>query len=515
MKKLDIIIGIFVLFILFSITAEGLFGAWRYVVVDPTNNRRGHMGITTVDTSDIIPGYGITVIKYFTGDVLDSVIFEVDTTKITTLGAFQEEYYPLINHTILDHGLIIEPVPASASIRVLGSDGGDFTVMLHDSLTAVSADSNFAVYDDDMSHVWVDEDGVIQKSTTGFPENPDGSSDSTAINLACVYAASGAIVWINTHYIMRKDRMFSIEEYMDNIHHYSIHSGFEIGEGTSSNLGFDFGDAGTKNVAHASHGWISTYPDSVDLDFIDDVYGAGSGTTFDNTVYGNGVSMSANYYSKFRLWMVINNVGLNEFHITRSTSEWIDVAHAQAAAWPNLPSDFRYAQIDLLGVVYKKSQTWDGLDLVKDWIITDFTAKGILSGGGVAGLGTEDVQNIAAGVVGDSLDEYKTAIDSININVSDNVSAIAALPTFAETGGVVSDSIDAFIVGGTSTFNSMTGRQITHNLGVADHFTFITQTDSSGYVGEIHVRAGTTVDTVFNSGSETTSGFMWIVLPNR
>ena len=91
-----------------------------------------------------------------------------------------------------------------------------------------------------------------------------------------------------------------------------------------------------------------------------------------------------------------------------------------------------------------------GDNVTVDWDGTDLT----IAASGISGLDTSNVVGLiddTSGVlrtfvqetVEDSLAEHKAAIDSINTNVSDNVSAIDALPTFAETGGLVGDSLAA------------------------------------------------------------------------
>lgn len=348
----------------------------------------------------------------YVSEVTSDIQAQIDAGVVGT----EDSLNPLINRMVLDNVLIVE-AGAGATIRVLGPAGGNFTVIIHDTLTAVAHDSALAVTDDDITSVWIDEDGALQTATTGFPEELSGSEDSTIIQVASVGTASTSIVWINTHYDHKKDRLIDLHEFIEEIHHYSIHSGFEVSEGTSSNLGFDFGAAGTTNDMHSIHGWRAAHADDADLTFIDDIYSGGSGTTFGNTVYGNNQAMTNNYYSKFRLWIVTNNAGINEFHITRSTSEWADVAHAEVASWPALPAGYSSNQLDLIGVVYKKSKTWDNLDGVKDWIITDFTATGVSSSGGAVGLGPADV----GAIVGDSLQQDTLNLTGNMVNVPNNI----------------------------------------------------------------------------------------------
>lgn len=64
---------------------------------------------------------------------------------------------------------------------------------------------------------------------------------------------------------------------------------------------------------------------------------------------------------------------------------------------------------------------------------------------------------------------------------------------------------------GSDTFNSTTGRTITHNKGNATHATLVTPAaDPGGFLGEVWVVKGANTDTIFNSGTATTA-FDWAV----
>lgn len=65
----------------------------------------------------------------------------------------------------------------------------------------------------------------------------------------------------------------------------------------------------------------------------------------------------------------------------------------------------------------------------------------------------------------------------------------------------------------SSTFNSTTGRVLTHNYGHQNYQVLITPTaDPGGNLGEVYVVKGDDTATVYNSGSATTA-FDYLIVP--
>lgn len=90
-----------------------------------------------------------------------------------------------------------------------------------------------------------------------------------------------------------------------------------------------------------------------------------------------------------------------------------------------------------------------------------------------------------------------TVLGGVKVGASLNIDAGGVLSVGAE-GGMIG------LAAGSSTFNSISGRVITHNLNSTEYIVTVTPTaDPSGQAGEIWVTKALNTCTVYNSGSST------------
>jgi hypothetical protein len=110
---------------------------------------------------------------------------------------------------------------------------------------------------------------------------------------------------------------------------------------------------------------------------------------------------------------------------------------------------------------------------------------------------------------GVDFDEYRFKTDADVVLIED----VGGLYASTDVENALQEIAKKFL-SGTGTFNTTTGRTITHTAGVTTYKVCIQPTgDSGGTIGEYWVESKTTTSFVVkNSGSNTTTTFDWILI---